>query len=567
MDHLKKFATIACFLLSFIAGTMPSLHAVDVSSFSEFKTACEDPQVDTVRIVGDFTATSKVLVNRIQSGTKFILASGPRTITITNNATFLEIQARNLVLQGTASQTLNVEVNSTSANKTLNVIVLNGTVHQTIEIRHLVISGEYNRAIYAGERRINGTLSDQDLGPMELLVQHTSISGFRQKGIVINRKGVQAYTSHARVEISDCSFSPSLNARSDGQHRAISFDAGNDGGACGRGCSQVSQQGIQAAPGPKVTVGNGGLKLYGNHFHNSGVAFANYGSVIIGGDTSQSNDFLIDANVIYSGTYKCINVENQSSDVTIVNNQFDIQAEKCRILFLGAGSEWIIDTNDHLFPAEQITFEDNFLVANSNQVLDYVYSRGVKSVEIEGNNFNGVMTQNVPFLFDYVHPTEKATSERMAEEIVMGPNMGVATPVLSCGKSWKLIIYASICNNSIDEGTFPDPLSYIGWQRNGPCVLDPELQKCIDQVSSWTAHQHAPIYAFPNPVTDGILRLEVQDAQMLSVEILNLQGQLLGSFPLRKRPEIDLRGLASGMYFAKIHTRTGVELLRFTIAE
>jgi hypothetical protein len=77
---------------------------------------------------------------------------------------------------------------------------------------------------------------------------------------------------------------------------------------------------------------------------------------------------------------------------------------------------------------------------------------------------------------------------------------------------------------------------------------------------------HRPtVQVWPNP-SPGIFHLQIQEAsgQPLQIEVVNLQGkQVLAANPLPGADtELDLSGVAAGIYLLRINTESGMQVMK-----
>ena len=69
------------------------------------------------------------------------------------------------------------------------------------------------------------------------------------------------------------------------------------------------------------------------------------------------------------------------------------------------------------------------------------------------------------------------------------------------------------------------------------------------------------IYVFPNPATD---RLNIESKQQSSIEVFNVEGQIIKSFVADNTHSIiDISSFEKGIYFVKVITENGTDIRRF----
>jgi len=385
---------------------------------AQLKAGSENPNVTTITINGSFSVTSydnfRLLLGD-QTQRKIINTNG--TYQVTLNGCEFRILCENFTINGDSNGDGTNDL-TLMATAPMDFFTLKNSTPKSIKIINTNMQGEFGRALTCSQL-------NQDLVDLDLEMVNCDVNGFTEKGIVFNRRE-RSYDTIDLVRVYDNTFTPSVNARTDGAYRALSFDAGNDPVDCGILCTtQNESNGI--APTVRITQTG---KISGNTFINCGIAFARFAKFNI--DASRSpNQFIIDNDLPGNNInfkYKCINLESHSSDFLIDGNMFSIERISAsggytRALFAAAGSELIVnaktpgDNNDDGdYPIINLSFTNNTLLPASdpgsqNQLLDYMYIVGAENVEVSGNNFNNRMTKNTPIIFDEIRHTDNGPLE------------------------------------------------------------------------------------------------------------------------------------------------------------
>ena len=401
------------------ACTSKSSGPCNASNASEFKNGCENPNVTVVTITKSFsvnnTSSIRVALSN-QNNLKKITTNGKHEVRI--NGTEIRVFCEKFTLEGDFN---NDGINDLTFIKTPspNFFSLQAANPKSFKLADTNFKGEYSRVLYIS--KVNQQLRD-----LNLEVLSCDIIGFTQKGIGVNRRQL-SYNAIKNVNIYNCLFEPSPNARSDGRYRAISFDAGNDAEDCGIFCTNHNaSNGVS----DRVAVTQR-LKISGNRFVNCGIAIAKYNHVDINA-TKGPNRFTIDDKLPATNAafkYKLLNIENYSNDIVMDGSIFSIERATntegyTRLLFVGAGSEWIKDkpapgpnNDDGDYLCSNVRFTNNVVLpavnkSGSNQLLDYMYVLGVKNMVISGNDFNNRATKNTPMGFGPLRWTSGSTINR-----------------------------------------------------------------------------------------------------------------------------------------------------------
>jgi len=568
---MKKVVTIISLMLIMLlhnlysqACTNTSTGNCTASNEAELKAGAENLNVTTIAINGNFGVTSygniRLLLND-QTQRKVITTNG--TYQVAMNACEFRILCKNFTINGDYNSD-GVNDLTLTGTSSLDFFSLRYGTPKSIKLVNTNFYGDYERVLIASQL-------DQDLVNLDFEMVNCDVNGFTEKGIVFNRRG-QSYDTIDFIRIFENTFTPSPNARTDGQYRAFSFDAGNDMADCTVLCNvQNSSNGVA----PRVNVVKR-AKVSGNQFINCGIAFARYNHIDITSDPKGPNEFIIDNDLPGNDInfkYKCLNIENDSNDVLIDGNTFSIERTSAsggytRALFAAGGSEWIKnaqasgDNNDDGdYTVKNLTFTNNVILPASNtgaqnQLLDYMYIVGVENMEISGNNFNNRTTKNTPMGFDEFRYTAGGTTNSYISgntNLTILNNQSVATKS-ECSGQLQLVVRTESCSgHNIDLA-----------EAQIIVTLDSGVSKCTANqcmLLSTTTPSNEGIYSiYPNPADEEIvLKSKGLPIPNIKLSLFNGLGALIldSQFVKNQYHKLNTSKLGEGVYHLSVSDKKG----------
>jgi len=96
------------------------------------------------------------------------------------------------------------------------------------------------------------------------------------------------------------------------------------------------------------------------------------------------------------------------------------------------------------------------------------------------------------------------------------------------------------------------------------CKGNTTVSQIVEACTGISANQlqTGAVKVFPNP-TNGVFTIEMPNAQMNSVELLDISGRLISTTTIGdSKTDIDLSSLASGIYYARIQSDKGSEIVK-----
>lgn len=245
----------------------------------------------------------------------------------------------------------------------------------------------------------------------------------------------------------------------------------------------------------------------------------------------------------------------------LTNTDVKALAIKGDSIFAGTtGGVFLSTNNGGLWSATGLTDTVQTFAINGNNIFAGTYSRGIFLSSNGGSSWNAVNTgltnYNVNALVIYRNSIFASGGIFFnGNGVFMSSNNGSSWAAVNTGliDIWALNVNALVVNkDTIFAGT-----DSIIWKR--PLS---ELTG-IKEINNITGN----IVVYPNPATNNITLVSQKVAsggnQETIVEILNIQGQIILQQPLQQgKTNIDIRGLAKGVYILMLHTNEKTEVTR-----
>lgn len=113
-------------------------------------------------------------------------------------------------------------------------------------------------------------------------------------------------------------------------------------------------------------------------------------------------------------------------------------------------------------------------------------------------------------------------------------------------------------------GTVFDNMAYIYFDNNPP-ILTNNTQLTVEQLSVGEENETATVSVYPNPASDKLF-VQLTQTQNALVELVNMEGRsILYRTVMSQSNEIDLSGIAPGVYTLRIHTDNTTEVVKVVV--